>query len=97
MYESQRCGASADHPVARATVIRPIRANRTYVRIMNGMPITNAELIALQRSTAMLSPGQRVPVERERLQELCEELLESRDLLERLGTDLRRVARRSRR
>lgn len=60
------------------------------------MSITNAELIALQRSAAMLSPGQRVSVERERIQELCQELLDSRELLQRLGTDLRNVAQRSR-
>lgn len=60
------------------------------------MTITTAELIALQRSTAMLPPGQRMPVDRDQLQGLCQELLEARELLDRLGTDLRTVARRTR-
>lgn len=60
------------------------------------MMMTTAELIALQRSTAMLQPGQRMPVEREQLQAICSELIEARELLSRLGTDLKDVARRGR-
>jgi hypothetical protein len=60
------------------------------------MVISTAELVALQRSTAMVAPGQPVPVERERLHALCTELIEARQLLARLGSDLREVAARSR-
>lgn len=60
------------------------------------MPIPTAELIAMQRSAAMLTPGRQQPVDRDVLIELCAEVLESRQLLARLGADLRTVAQRSR-
>lgn len=44
----------------------------------------------------MLSPGQTMPVEREMLLALCSELIDARQLLGRLGDDLREVASRSR-
>ena len=53
------------------------------------------QLVALQRSAAMLTSTQSIPVGREELLELCEELIESRQLLARLGTDLRAVTKRS--
>ncbi len=56
----------------------------------------SAELISIQRSAAMLPPGTAVPLPRESLLALVEEVLSQRSLLERLGTDLRDVARRSR-
>lgn len=61
------------------------------------MAISSAELVALQRSAAMLPPGQRLSVEREQLYAMCSELIEARQLLARLGSDLREVADRSRR
>ncbi|HEX9260819.1 MAG TPA: hypothetical protein VF855_14870 [Acidimicrobiales bacterium] len=57
--------------------------------------LPQAELVALHRSTAMLPPGQRAAIDRDALLELCEELMEARALLGRLGTDLRAVARRA--
>lgn len=54
-----------------------------------------ATLVGMQRSAAMLSNGQTVPVEGKVLYAMCSELLEQRQLLERLGTDLRSVARRA--
>jgi hypothetical protein len=56
------------------------------------MPVDTAELVALQRSAAMLTPGQSMPIERDVLFELCGEVLEPRQLLARLGTDLKAVA-----
>ena len=56
------------------------------------MPVDTAELVALQRSAAMLTPGQSMPIERDVLFELCGEVLEARQLLARLGTDLKAVA-----
>ena len=54
------------------------------------------QLVALQRSAAMLTSGQSIPVGRDELLELCEELIDARQLLTRLGADLRAVATRSR-
>jgi hypothetical protein len=54
--------------------------------------LDTAGLTSLQRSTAMLPPGQQMPVDRDLLFELCSEVLEARTLLARLGTDLRAVA-----
>lgn len=54
--------------------------------------LSTGDLTSLQRSAAMLSPGQSLPVARETLQELCTELLDARALLARLGADLRTVA-----
>lgn len=59
------------------------------------MPLPTAELVALQRSAAMLRPGQSQPVDRDTLYEMTAELLEARELLGRLGADLRAVAKRS--
>jgi len=56
-----------------------------------------SDIIALQRSAAMLRPGQTMPVERDELLELCEEIVSSRQLLARLGADLRTVAARGKR
>ena len=42
------------------------------------MPVASAELVSLQRSAAMLTPGQSMPVERDVLYELCGEMLEAR-------------------
>lgn len=55
-----------------------------------------AELVALQRSAAMLAPGSTLAVDRDVLYGLCTELIESRQLMARLGADLREVAARSR-
>lgn len=66
---------------------------RSYTRVM---PLPTSELVALQRSAAMLTPSQQQPVDRDVLIELCAELVESRQLLARLGADLRTVAQRSR-
>ena len=54
-----------------------------------------ADIVALQRSAAMLRPGQTMPIAREELIELCEEVVSSRQLLARLGADLRTVAARA--
>ena len=54
--------------------------------------ISTAEMTALQRSAAMLGSGQSMPVDRDQLLELCEEIIHSRQLLQQLGTDLRAVA-----
>jgi hypothetical protein len=57
---------------------------------------SQADLIALHRSTAMLSPGNNIGVERDLLLSLLDELIAQRALLHRLGADLRTVAQRSR-
>ena len=57
------------------------------------MPVATADLVSLHRSAAMLTLGQSLPVNREDLMSICDELLEVRSLLERLGTDLRSVAK----
>lgn len=59
--------------------------------------VSDSELVALQRSAAMLVPGTALPVDRDQLYLLCSELIEARQLLTRLGSDLRSVANRSRR
>jgi hypothetical protein len=56
--------------------------------------VPQAELIALQRSAAMVGGGQSVPVPADVLGALCTELLANRSLLERFGADLRTIARR---
>ena len=61
------------------------------------MAISSAELVALQRSAAMVPPGQRLSIDRDQLHAMCSELIEARQLLARLGSDLREVAARSRR
>jgi hypothetical protein len=60
------------------------------------MTMSASELVALQRSAAMLPPGQSQPVDRDTLHALCSELLEARELMSRLGADLRTIAQRSR-
>jgi hypothetical protein len=57
--------------------------------------VEHADLISLQRSTAMLTPGERASVSREDLLDVLEELIATRQLLSRLGGDLKAVARRS--
>lgn len=70
---------------------RPGEAKRWRPSILlAGVPVGE------RRSAAMLSPGQSLPVHRDTLQAMCGELLESRALLARLGTDVRTVAQRSR-
>lgn len=54
-----------------------------------------ADLIAWQRSVAMLTPNVAVSLERERLLEILDELVATRALLARLGADLKTVARRA--
>jgi hypothetical protein len=54
--------------------------------------IGTAELISLHRSAAMQHRGQKVPVDRDELCELCEELIQLRGLLQRFGADLRNIA-----
>jgi len=54
-----------------------------------------ADLVTLQRSAAMLAPGQTLPVDRDELLDMCGELIETRRLLARLGGDLKTVARRA--
>lgn len=60
------------------------------------MTVSEVELTALHRSTAMLQPGVKTGVEREQLLEMIDEILDTRRLLARLGDDLKTVARRSR-
>ncbi len=43
----------------------------------------------------MLSTGQKMPVDRDELLDMCGELIETRRLLARLGGDLKTVARRA--
>jgi hypothetical protein len=59
------------------------------------MTVSDVELTALHRSTAMLQPNVKAAVEREQLLEILDELLDTRRLLARLGGDLKTVARRS--
>jgi len=54
-----------------------------------------ADLVSLQRSAAMLGVGQKMPVDRDELLEMCSDLIECRQLLTRLGGDLKTVARRA--
>jgi hypothetical protein len=56
------------------------------------MPVGTADLVSLHRSAAMAAFGQSLPVNREVLMSICDELLEVRSLLERMGTDLRAIA-----
>lgn len=55
-----------------------------------------ADLIALQRSAAMLQPGACIGVERDVLLNVLDELFSQRALLQRLGSDLKSVARKAR-
>jgi hypothetical protein len=63
--------------------------------VYRGLVVDSAQITALQRSAAMLTRGQKLPVDRDELMALCEEVLESRQLLQRLGADLRSVAARA--
>ena len=58
--------------------------------------VSTEELVAFQRSAAMVGPGQTLPLRRETVTELCTELLELRALVARVGSGLRDVAQRSR-
>lgn len=58
------------------------------------MTVPDHELIALVRSAAMQPSGSRVMVDRETLIESLEELIQTRHMLARLGTDLKTIARR---
>ena len=57
--------------------------------------VAQADLVALHRSTAMLSPDAPTAVSRDVLLEVLDELIAARALIHRLGTDLRDVARRA--
>jgi len=57
--------------------------------------VEQADLIALGRSTAMLTPNTVVRITREELLDLVDELVATRALLARLGADLRTVAKRA--
>ncbi len=59
------------------------------------MAVSDAELIALQRSAVMLQPNANAAVSREQFLELVNELVETRRLLRRFGADLTTVARHS--
>ena len=59
--------------------------------------LPTAELVGIQRSAAMLTTGQTYPMPRDELIALVSEVLEARQLLERLGGDLRAVAAKARR
>jgi len=59
------------------------------------MDVTQADIVALHRSAAMLPPGSRTTVERDLLVVVLDALISQRALLQRLGADLRTVARRS--
>jgi hypothetical protein len=52
----------------------------------------SSELTILMRSAAMLRPGQTMPVDRDRLYAMCDELLSLRELVKRVGADLREIA-----
>ena len=53
---------------------------------------TNSDLVSIQRSAAMAPPMSKVPVDRDVLIEIIEELLGKRALLARFGADLKTVA-----
>ena len=55
--------------------------------------MTQAELVTLQRSAAMLPAGTSVPVGRDDIIELIDELFELRRLVQRFGGDLKTLAR----
>lgn len=57
------------------------------------MSVPDHELIALSRSAAMAQPNTKVHLEREVLMAMVDELTENRQLLRRLGGDLKTVAR----
>jgi hypothetical protein len=54
------------------------------------------ELEIMRRSAAIQQPGAMVPVDRSTLVQVLGELIEARQLLGRLGADLKAVARRAR-
>ncbi|MEP6659152.1 MAG: hypothetical protein ABJD24_04460 [Acidimicrobiales bacterium] len=58
--------------------------------------MNQADLVALQRSTAMIAPGAPAAIKREELLEILDEITATRALLARLGADLKTVARRAR-
>jgi hypothetical protein len=66
-----------------------------FVVMMSGMAdsaVTDSDLVSIQRSAAMALPMSKVPVERDVLIEIIEELLGKRSLLARFGADLKAVA-----
>ena len=58
--------------------------------------IPTAELVSLLRSIAMQPPGSTVKLDRDEALTAVEELLQLRQLVERVGGDLRDLAARSR-
>jgi hypothetical protein len=54
--------------------------------------VPDETLVSMQRSAAMLSPGQTISVDGSLMYDLTAELLEHRQLIARLGADLRTVA-----
>ena len=59
------------------------------------MEPNQADLVSLQRSAAMLQPGTSIGVERDLLLRVLDELFSQRALLQRLGADLKTVARKA--
>jgi hypothetical protein len=59
------------------------------------MTVPDHELIATSRSAAMLQAGSKLSLDRDFVREVCDELLQQRRLLMRLGADLKTVARHS--
>jgi hypothetical protein len=63
---------------------------------MLGVMVPDHELVGITRSAAMQEPNTTVAVDRDVLIAIIEELLETRTLVARLGSDLTTVARRRR-
>jgi len=63
------------------------RRRGTFVRVAC-LGVELPEVIAMQRSAARLQPGQKMPVERERLIELCEEVVATSHVLLEPGEQL---------
>jgi hypothetical protein len=54
--------------------------------------VTDSDLVSMQRSAAMGQPGSKIPIDRDLLIEIVEEVLAKRALLARFGADLKTVA-----
>ena len=67
----------------------PLAPERVFVLESESVMVPTPELASSSTSAAMITPGERYPVDREVLVSLCEELLDHRRLLARLGGDLR--------
>lgn len=78
-------------------VAQVVGSYQTCVRYSGSMIATADDVTCLMQSASALHPGQTIPVDRDDLRELCEEVLAQRQLLERMGTDLRTVAARGQR